>query len=147
MKITSRGYFMLVLKGLFGGSLKITSENKNYFWGKNSLKRFLGFQSLKIEILEFFWNLAAKVKQNAPKVRYGHFNSPNNGLFGHFNWLLGPNFRKGQNGIFRTLKCSFGVSGFRLSAGGPGDRKAWVPKDPAVLKTLRRCKTLWITTP
>ena len=33
---------MLVLKGIFGGSLKITSENKTKFQGKNSLKRFLG---------------------------------------------------------------------------------------------------------
>ena len=33
---------MLVLKGIFGGSVKITSANKNNFWGKNSLKRFLG---------------------------------------------------------------------------------------------------------
>ena len=35
---------MLVLKGIFGGSLKITSENKIKitFKAKNSLKRFLG---------------------------------------------------------------------------------------------------------
>ena len=26
-----------------------------------------------------------------------------------------------QNGIFRTLKCTFGVSGFRGSVEGPGD--------------------------
>ena len=34
--------FMLVLKDDFGGSLKITSENKNNFKAKKSLKRFLG---------------------------------------------------------------------------------------------------------
>ena len=30
----NRLWFMLVLKGVFGGSLKITSENENYCWGK-----------------------------------------------------------------------------------------------------------------
>ena len=35
--------FMLVLMDIFGGSLEITSENRNNFWGpKKSLKRFLG---------------------------------------------------------------------------------------------------------
>ena len=34
---------MLVLKGIFGGSLKITSENQIIFEAKNSLKRFLGY--------------------------------------------------------------------------------------------------------
>ena len=43
IKITSRGYFYACFKGsLFGGSLKITSENKSNFKAKNSLKRFLG---------------------------------------------------------------------------------------------------------
>ena len=38
---------MLLLKGIVGGSLKITSENINNFRGaKNSLKRFLGFSTL-----------------------------------------------------------------------------------------------------
>ena len=48
-KITSKNknnlarlFLIFVLKGVFGGSLKITSENKNNFRGKNSLKRFLG---------------------------------------------------------------------------------------------------------
>ena len=36
---------MFVLKGIFGGSLKITSENKNNLEAKNSLKRFLGIVS------------------------------------------------------------------------------------------------------
>ena len=43
-----------------------------------------------------------------------------NGLFGHFNLLFGPFFRGVQNGIFRTLKCTFGVSGFRGSVAGRG---------------------------
>ena len=30
-------------------------------------------------------------------------------------------FLGGPSGIFRTLKCTFGVSGFRGSVGGPGD--------------------------
>ena len=34
---------MLVLKSLFGGSLKIASENKLIFEAKNSLKRRLGY--------------------------------------------------------------------------------------------------------
>ena len=33
---------MLVFKGIFGGSLKITSENKKIYKGKKSLKIFLG---------------------------------------------------------------------------------------------------------
>ena len=39
-----------------------------------------------------------------------------------------------QNGIYRTLKCTFGVSGFRGSARGPGDCQA---KDivPALLRS------------
>ena len=36
---------VLVLKGIFGGSLKITSEYKNNFRGKNSLKIFLRFET------------------------------------------------------------------------------------------------------
>ena len=39
---------MLVLRGIFRGSLKITSENKNNFQGKNSLKRFLGYIVLEL---------------------------------------------------------------------------------------------------
>ena len=40
---------MIVLKGIFGGSLKITSQNKKYLSkAKKRLKRFLGFsESLK----------------------------------------------------------------------------------------------------
>ena len=35
---------MLVLKGIFGGSLKITSENRNNFWGKKSPQKILRAQ-------------------------------------------------------------------------------------------------------
>ena len=51
---------------------------------------------------------------------------PKNGLFWHFNWLLGPFFRRVQNGIFQTFKCTFGVSGFRGSVAGQGVRNSWV---------------------
>ena len=49
---------------------------------------------------------------------------PKKGLFGPFNSLLGPFFRGVENGIFRTLKCTFGVSGLRGSVAGRGD---WNP--------------------
>ena len=38
---------MLVLKGIEGGSLKITSEIKIIFKAKNNLKRFLGVISIR----------------------------------------------------------------------------------------------------
>ena len=41
---------MLVLKGNFGGSLKMTSENKIIFKAKNTLKRFLGFPSSGVDL-------------------------------------------------------------------------------------------------
>ena len=73
----------------------------------------------------------------------GHIRCRKNGLFGHFNGLLGRFFRGVQNGIFRTLKCTFGVSGFRGSVAGRGVCKIRnqedhcdFPKDPAVLAVL-----------
>ena len=38
---------MFVLKGILGGSLKITSETKKFKANKNSLKRFLGLRGLR----------------------------------------------------------------------------------------------------
>ena len=60
------------------------------------------------------------------KSLFGHFKSPK---IGHFNWLLGPFFWGVQNCILRTLKCTFGVWGFRGSVGGPGDCKFFSKKD------------------
>ena len=44
-----------------------------------------------------------------PKTHSWTFVFPKNGFFGHFNWLLEPFCRGVQNGIFRILKCTFGV--------------------------------------
>ena len=46
--------FMPVLKGIWGGSLKTTSQGKIYFRAKNSLKRCLG---LGVKISEDIKNL------------------------------------------------------------------------------------------
>ena len=37
--------------------------------------------------------------------------------------IFGAIFSGVQNGIFRALKCTFGLSGFRGAVGGPGDCK------------------------
>ena len=61
-----------------------------------------------------------KSQLKCPKTPFLDILIPPNGVFGNFNWLLGPFFWGVENGIFRTLKCTFGVSGFRGSVEGPG---------------------------
>ena len=58
--------------------------------------------------------------------------SHKNGLFGHFNWLLGGLFSGGPRWIFWTLNCTFRVSGFRGSGASRG-----------VCNSRRQTRQLW----
>ena len=56
------------LKGIFGGSLKITSENNFFFEAKTSLKRFLGFLPTLFAVFHH-----DEVPENSPGPSMGRF--------------------------------------------------------------------------
>ena len=91
---------------------------------------------------------------NVQKARFGHFTSWT------FKLTFGAPFPGVRNGVFRTLKCTLGVSGFRGSVGGPGDcnpelgRTLWScflskrrpkiqPRNRAKWFTLHLCRASW----
>ena len=101
---------MLVLKGIFGESLKITSENKKIiFEAKNGPKRFS--ESLK--------GVRKKVPENTRKKQKNTPKSPRFWVFFDFSGIFWDFFVDlWERDSFWDVFCDFGL-------GGPGDSCKW----------------------